>query len=247
MRAILLVCAACTGSAPASLVDAARDSAVVADATIDAPAGRDLSTDRAKFFGTSRCAGANVALCEDFESGALDTATWQTVGTPPAIDTTMAARGTHALHVHLTANGASYIKETKTFPALKGNYFGRAFVNFAHLPVTSGAYVYSHWTIFASTTSVGEIRLSGQLQNTKNLFGVGTDSGTNMTTGTGDWTNSDADDGPRAVPTGEWMCLEWQHDSAYDVTHVWWDGVAHPSLDTTSAKHGGNTNPFDIP
>ncbi|MFT3692682.1 MAG: hypothetical protein QM831_06050 [Kofleriaceae bacterium] len=253
MRAWIFAClVACTGSAPGDQNHPSDSAAGSADApasqSIDAPAGRDLSTDRTKFFGASRCADANVMLCEDFESGTLDTGTWQTVGTAPVIDTVQAARGTHALHVHLNANGASYIKETKTFPALKGNYYGRAFVYFAHLPVVSGAFTYSHWTILASTTSIGEIRISGQMQNGKNLFGVGTDSGNNMA-GTGDWTNSDADPNnqPRAVPTGEWECLEWQHDSTNNVTHVWWDDVAHPSLDTTASDHGGNTNPYDIP
>lgn len=255
MRTIVLAClVACTGSAPGngqSHEDAAGSASPGNDApaaAIDAPQGRDLSTDRTKFFGASRCAAANVALCEDFESGTLDPGTWQTVGTAPVIDTAQAARGTHALHIHMTTNGASYIKETKTFPALKGNYFGRAFVYFTHVPVVSGAFTYSHWTIAASSTSIGEIRISGQLQNGKNLFGVGTDSGGNAA-GTGDWTNSDKDPAgsPRTVPTGEWMCLEWQHDSTDDVTHVWWDDVAHPSLDTTATMHGGNTNPYDLP
>jgi hypothetical protein len=247
MRCVVfaIACAACSGGKPATPTDSRSGDGGAIDAAVDA--GRDLSTDRGKFFGASRCAAANVALCEDFESGALDGTTWKTAGTAPTIDTVQAARGTHAMHVHLFANGASYIKETKTFPALSGTYYARAFVYFAHLP-TSASLSYAHWTAFASTTSIGEIRISGQFQNGKNLFGVGTDSGSNAN-GTGDWTTNDNDPAgaPRAVPTGEWECIEWEHDSTDSITHVWWDGVEHPSLATTATHHGGNANPFTIP
>ena len=251
MRALLWVvtCLGCTGTKPNQ---APSDSTVGGDATqqLDAAgsgSGRDLSTDRTKFFGASRCAAANVALCEDFESGTISAARWQTVGTAPVVDTMQAARGTHAMHVHMTTNGASYIKETATFPALSGTYYARAFVWFAHLP-TAASMTYAHWTAFASTTSIGEIRISGQFQNGKNLFGVGTDSGSNVT-GTGDWTNSDKDpnNAPRTVPTGEWECIEWMHDSTDSTTKFWWDATEHTSLDTTATSHGGNTNPYNFP
>ncbi|PMZ86541.1 hypothetical protein, partial [Pseudomonas sp. FW306-2-11AD] len=89
-------------------------------------------------------------------------------------------------------NGPSYIKESKTFPAKNDTYFGRAYVWFATLagPPMS----YAHWTfIAASGTNVsGEIRVSGQFQNGKNLFGVGTDNRIDDA-GTGDWTTSDND------------------------------------------------------
>ena len=242
--ALALACAACGSSSPATPLDALADG--TPDTATDAPTGRDLSTDRGKFFGASRCAAAGVMLCEDFESGTLDTQTWKTVGTAPVIDTVQAARGNHALHVHLNSNGPSYIKETKTFPALAGNYYARAFVYFTHLPTTG--MTYAHWTAFASSTSIGEIRISGQYQNGKNKFGVGTDSGMNPA-GTGDWTTNDNDPAgaPRTVPTGEWLCIEWQHDSANDVTRFWWDATEHPSLMTTATMHGGNANPYAIP
>ncbi|CAN5442472.1 hypothetical protein BH11MYX1_BH11MYX1_54850 [soil metagenome] len=229
------------------------DANSVIDAASTTDAGRDYSTDRTHFFGTSRCASLGALLCDDFESGTIDTTRWSLVGKAPVIDTMQAARGTHALHIHMlasgtstTANGASYLKNTKLFPALKGAYYARAFIYFSHLPAGTE---YAHWTAFASTTSLGEIRLSGQYQNSKSLWGAGTDSGTNMTTGTGDWTTNDNDPvgSPRAVPTGEWMCIEWMHDSTNDTTAFWWDATEHASLRTTTTKHGGNTNPYTIP
>ncbi len=258
MRELLLVVmvAACEGSVPsngASTDSGSTDGATVRDAAATADAGRNFGTDRTQFFGASRCASLGAMLCEDFETGTLDTTLWSIVGTPPVIDTVEAARGTHALHIHMlpsgsstTANGASYIKNTKLFPALEAGYYARAFIYFTHLPAGTD---YAHWTAFASSTSLGEIRLSGQYQNSKSLWGAGTDSGSNTTTGTGDWTTNDNDppNNPRAVPTGEWQCIEWHHDAANDTTTFWWDGTEHASLDTTTAKHGGNANPYAIP
>jgi hypothetical protein len=108
---------------------------------------------------------------------------------------------------------------------------------------------YAHWTFAAATgTNVaGEIRLSGQLQNGKNLFGVGTDNQT--ATGTGDWTNSDKDpaNAPAAVPTKQWLCIEWAHKGDTNETRFFWDAVEHPSLYTSSTKHGGNAMPYLLP
>ncbi len=99
--------------------DAEPPSDAAAPGTPDAGApgdgGRDFSTDRAKFFGDSRCADAGVQLCEDFESGMIDPA-WTVNGTKPVVDTMQHARGTHALHITQNGNGLSYIKETMTFP-----------------------------------------------------------------------------------------------------------------------------------
>jgi hypothetical protein len=219
-----------------------------------AAGGRDLSPNRAAFFGQSRCAAAHVQLCEDFESGALDPATWQVSGDAPVVDTLQAARGTHALHITKAGNGLSYITETKTFPEPNDTYFGRAFVYFASLPAPATGFSYAHWTFVATwgTGVTGEIRLSGQMQNGANLFGVGTDSLTDPA-GTGDWTNPDQDPGPNGTPTpvplGQWLCIEWMHDGAHNQTRFWWDAVEHPSLATTpTTPHQGNAGvPFTLP
>ena len=257
------VCAACSGGevdvdaavdagtqgdlarAPADLSAAAGDAAEMPDL---APPGRNLSSDRDAFFGQSRCGAANVALCEDFESGTIDKTTWTVVGTAPVIDGLQAARGAKALHITVNSNGASYLKETKTFPAPNDTYYGRAFVYFKSLPA-AGPVSYAHWTIIAGTgTGVpGEIRVSGQLSNGRNLFGVGTDNRTDG--GTGDWTQSDQDPNgmPLAVPTGKWLCIEWLHEGDTDETRFYWDAVEHPSLHTTRTMNGGNGAPFVLP
>jgi hypothetical protein len=190
-----------------------------------------------------------VQLCEDFESGTLDTATWTVSGNAPVIDGIQHARGSKALHITKVDNGLSYIKETKTFPEANDTYFGRVFVYFNQLP-TSPTMSYAHWTfIAASGTGVsGEIRVSGQLQNGVNLFGVGTDNRVDPK-GTGDWTNSDKDPNnkPNPVPSQHWACIEWMHKGDTNETRFYWDAVEHPSLYTSSTVHGGNTNPYILP
>lgn len=214
-----------------------------------APGGRDLSSDRTKFFGASRCAQAGVQLCEDFESGTLDKAVWSVTGTAPVIDSLQHARGSKALHITKNGNGSSYIKETKTFPEPNDTYWGRIFVMFKSLPTAPGM-TYAHWTFAAASgTGVsGEIRLGGQLQSGANHFGVGTDNRVDAK-GTGDWTSSDKDPNgtPLAVPTGQWLCIEWLHSGATNETRFFWDAVEHPSLYTSSTVHGGNTNPYVLP
>jgi hypothetical protein len=240
---------------------AGPDADAGADASIDAaPAetgdgGRDDSTDRAKFFGESRCADAGVQLCEDFESGMVNPAIWTIVGTKPVVDGLQHARGSHALHITQPGNGLSYIRESMTFPEPNDTYYGRVFVYFKSLPTPTmaepdaAAMTYAHWTMLAASGNgvPGEIRVSGQLQNGKNLFGVGTDNRTDG--GSGDWTTSDNDPkgAPLAVPTGQWLCIEWMHKGDTNETQFWWDGAPHPSLSTTAAKNGGNGNPYLLP
>jgi hypothetical protein len=237
--------------------EAAADDASPADAGADArvlaagDGGRDYSTDTSTFLGASRCADAGVQLCEDFESGNIDPAIWSVSSgssTKPVIDGVQHARGTHALHITQSGNGYQFITEKMTFPEANNTYFGRVFVYFKSLPTPPGM-DYAHWTMIAGSGSgvPGEIRVSGQLQSGKNLWGVGTDNRTDA--GTGDWTNSDNDpkNKPLAVPLNQWLCIEWMHKGDTNETQFWWDGALHPSLSTTASMHGGNTNPYLLP
>jgi hypothetical protein len=220
--------------------DVTNDVATTDTAVVDAlsDAARDFSTNRMDFGlgGPSHCSTANVQLCEDFETGTLDTGTWHVSGTMPTIDGTHVARGMHALHISRNNNGASYIRETRTFPAMNNTYWGRAFFYFHALP--QPAMGYAHWTfVAASGTGIpGEIRLSGQLSSGRNLFGVGTDSQGH----TGDWTRSDNDPSghPMAVPTDQWLCIEWLHSGQTNETRFFWDGTEHMSMYTSATDHG---------
>lgn len=205
--------------------------------TSSTPTGdRDLSTDRALFFGKSRCANSGLQLCEDFESGVVSNA-WTLSGPGLTVDSMNAARGMKALHIVHPSSGKSAIQETKTFPAPNNTYYGRIFVYFKTLP-KNPEMNYSHWTLIAAngqSATPGEIRLGGELEQGRNSFAVGTDS----RTGTGDWGFNDSDKPFRPVPINEWMCLEWMHKGDTNETRFWWDGVEHKSMYTSAKKHGG--------
>ena len=195
--------------------------------------------------GASKCAQSTFQLCEDFESGALDKATWTVSGLAPIIDGEHVARCGKALHIKDPSGMFTHITEKKTFREPDNTYYGRIFIYFKSLPTPTATFTYSHWTILAATGdgpgAGGEIRFGGQMQNGVNRWGTGTD---NQAPGaTGDWTNIDQDpapDGmPSHIPSDTWLCMEWMHAGPdTNETKVWWDGAEHPSIATTKTEHG---------
>ena len=227
----------------AAAVDATSDASIPLDAALDGGAMRDLSTDRARFFGASRCTASGALFCEDFESASLDTSRWTVRGAMPSTDAMHVARGTRSMHFHTDANGRSQLSTDDIFPAVGDRYYGRLFVYFDTLPTAPD---WAHWTIVGATGSgaAGEIRVGGQWDRMQNRFGIGTDGGA-----TGDWTHLDQDPvgSVRPTPTGEFACIEWLHDGSRDETRFWWDGEEHPSLATTLSDHGGSSVPYALP
>ena len=210
--------------------------------------GRDYSTDRSRFFGNSRCGSAGVLLCDDFESGTIDSSIWEahSSGTMPTIDGTRAARGSRALHVRGANNGFAYILERKTFPVPNDTYYGRMFVWLSLLPTAPD---WAHWNLVeaAGTGTPAVVRVGGQWNpfTQKSLFGQGSDNGP-----TGDWTNLDGDPAaaPVPVPVQSWVCLEWMHNGAANETRFYWDATEHPSLHATGTMHGGDQGQvYDLP
>jgi hypothetical protein len=197
------------------------------------------SSNPAEFAGAPRCAGLDVQICEDFESGTFDPGTWtlhqSSAGDTPTIDALHVMRGTKAAHFHTSNNEFSYISETKTFPEMNDTFWGRMFFYVDALPVTpTGA----HFTILegAGTGDTSKVREGGQYRK----FGVGTDGGP-----TGDWTNIDQDptkDTAQEIPEKTFICVEWQYKGETNETHFYADGVEHPSLATSpSVMHGANS------
>jgi hypothetical protein len=181
--------------------------------------------------GPSRCADADVALCEDFEAG-LDAATWSTTKNGDAsvvVDELHAARGTKALHVKSTAgNGFAYITEKKSFPATDNILYGRMFVWFEDDITTSG-----HFSL-AEAAGSGDgtkSRFGGQNQ----VFGVGTDGG-----GSGDWTDKDN----KKLPSKTWICAEFELKGDSNEFRVWWDDMERTALNRGATQHSGFKMPM---
>jgi hypothetical protein len=175
------------------------------------------------FSGPSRCAAADVLLCESFEAG-LDSAVWTTQlatdGTA-TIDGEHAFRGAKALHIKVVNTGhKAAISETKTFPIAKNVLFARLFLWFDTFTTTA------HFTMAeAPQTGAGAwIRFGGQFGK----FGVGTDHGAS-----GDWLQPDT----APIPTKQLTCMEFELAGDSNEFHVWQDDVPRPALDVGAAKH----------
>lgn len=206
--------------------------------------GSGGSTD---FFGASRCDGREFLVCDGFETGAIDTTRWS-VGKNGSnvveISSEVAARGAQSVHIR-AENGFGYLKNTSAFPVPGNDYFGRMFLRVKRFSEVS----YAHWTVVeaAGTGDGSVIRAGGQFADhlDANRWGVGSDGGP-----TGDWTTHDTDPSgnPSEPPTQTWVCLEWEHRGSEDVTRLFVDGMEHPSLQTSSTMHGGeSSSPYVLP
>ena len=200
---------AAASSAPdASVADAWRDgaggsSASAAGSTADAAAASSAGTGAAPGAG---CAGVTFALCEDFESGVLDTKVWkltQSKGTV-TLDASRAARGsTHSVHVHVEPGSDTMVglTESKTFPALASGLFARAFI-FIPNTMTSSLFIgdrHSRLIYAQGANPEGEYALGiwngGLIQNHYS-------------------TSDDSQDTKMLPPFDQWFCLEYELDSA---------------------------------
>lgn len=198
------------------------------------------------FFGSSRCSGAGLLLCDGFEGASIDAALWeveQTDDNVVELSTTQAARGAKSLRVQ-AANGFGFLRNESIFPVPNNDYYGRMFVRVARFSEVAWA----HWTLVeaAGTGSGHKIRVGGQYRTDvgKNRWGVGSDGGP-----TGDWTTPDSDPNgaPGEPPENSWVCLEWLHQGSRNVTRFYLDEEEHPSLATTAQEHGGSQADYVLP
>jgi hypothetical protein len=208
--------------------------------TLPAMVGRDLSADKTKFFGSSRCAGSGLQLCEDFESGTVS-ASWSVIGNL-TVESGQSARGSKAMHIKGNGDFYSFIKETVTFPAVNNTYYGRVFVRYVALPtkaeITKG---YDHWVLATAGGSGGRgsINVDGQ------WFGAHYFSaGTYDPSFTGDWLRPayDKTAGQTPVSMNEWICVEWMHDGQNNEIKMWRDGVENTAIGASLKNHPGNQN-----
>ena len=179
--------------------------------------------------GPSRCANAQVALCEDFENG-IDATRLVTTNSGDAtatVDELHAARGKKALHVHTDAGkGRAFIRHSKSFPIMNNMVYGRMFVWLEDPLTTDG-----HFTLAegVGTGTPAMIRFGGQDKK----FGVGTDGGSS-----GDWTDKDT-----LVANKKWLCTEFQFKSDTNEFRVWLDDKEITGLRSGPAKHPSFTMP----
>jgi hypothetical protein len=172
------------------------------------------------------CAGSTFALCEDFEGAQGLSAQWTVSAShgTATLDTTRSrASSGHSLHVHVDTGSDTTVGiiEKKTFPALKGGFYARAFI---FIPS-------------ASSTSL----FTGD-RHTRLIYGLGANPYNEYALGI--WNggliqnhyspNDDSVDTQMLPPFDQWFCLEYHLDATTGTVAAYLDDVEIVAL-----RHSG--------
>jgi hypothetical protein len=159
--------------------------------------------------------GCSGVFCEDFESGSLNPAVWNTEtsgGQTVTVESTVTAHGKYAAQFHAKPNLESYdFIITKNAPAaLRGHHFGRAYFNVSPKPPAEHTEF-----LFAGTAGFPKL---------KYLEVAGIGAAWQLTyvdlVGGGESYASGGD-----APDARWLCLEWEFNDTPDQITVFVDGV----------------------
>jgi hypothetical protein len=232
-----------SGSAGAANESAGADASGGVDAgpALDAP---EAPGETGGETGAGACSGV---LCEDFEGGTIDANRWNVVvggGGSITVQQQTVAHGKYALQVH-GASGAmdwALLVANSVPAALKGRAtFGRVYF-WISAPVTSG----HTQMIFAGNTGTGTANGPAPFPKLRYMevanIGGGWQLGFDL-----------LDVAPLVeevsypkgqVPTGRWVCLEWQFDDEPDQVTMWLDGMPSGTFNDTDI---GYSSPNPIP
>jgi hypothetical protein len=173
------------------------------------------------------CAGSSFALCDDFESGdVIDPNLWKIAAGKGSVtlDTSQGAGGSNrSVHVHVDpgADAAVGLTESKTFPALKGGFFVRAFVYIPSINKEMNFTGDRHSRLFyaAGQMPYGEYALGiwngGIIQNHYSP-------------------TDDSVDSKTLPPFDRWFCFEYELDSVAGRVAAYLDGA-----EMTELRHTG--------
>jgi hypothetical protein len=184
--------------------------------------------------GIASCPGL---FCEDFESGQIDPAIWDTQtfgGQTVVVQSDKAAHGKYAVQFHAKPNLVSYdfIITKNAPPALHGHHFGRAsFFLTPKPPAAHTSYLFSGSSGFPNFKylEVASAGTSWQLSLVHLLVPSG-----KATSATG---TQEAYSGGGTVPLQKWSCIAWEFNDAPDQATVYVEGK--PDLAFSSISLGG--------
>jgi hypothetical protein len=184
--------------------------------------------------GADAASGCPGLFCEDFESGALDPAKWGvTAGVNHAdvaaptdvVQTGVVAHGKYAAHFHGKGDAPNdnAFLSTRALPAaLATHNFGRAYVYLTPKP-TSGhmAMVVAGTDVYASTPKLRDFEVA----NINDGWQIGYDSLGLTPSG------EEVAYPPGQMPSGKWICLEWEFNDAPDQITLWLEGTELGTFD----------------
>ena len=195
------------GSDALSSIDAPMP---IADAGADAVSQGDPCTTDAGVLGASRCGCPGFSICDDFEKGVDSVWTVDESHGTHVIDSTVAARGSAALKIHIDGTGGSRVllTEKKTFPGQ--DFWARVFL-FVAAPFTQ-----AHMGLFMASGPLGggttEVRLGTQA----GVIGANYSAPSSEY---GIFNNAP----PAKIGTGAWKCVEVHYAGAKNELHTYLD------------------------
>jgi len=187
---------------------------------------------------------AAPVFSENFESGKLDPAVWDTRtnnGAVVKVQSDIVHGGKYALQVHYPAAAGAFgfIVAPHLPDSVRTHFFGRAYVYITpgmpagHDPLLSAGG--AGWPIsnfLELAASGGKNVMTSYQQNAANI-----DRNETITNG-------------KPYPVGKWFCLEWEFNDQPDSINVWIDGVASGELKnfvvkprTTAPRRGAGGTP----
>jgi hypothetical protein len=183
------------------------------------------------------CTTQGTELCEDFESGALDSKIWgmhTSAGTSISVDGMHVHGGTHALHVKMVpgGQGTAQITDAVTFPAKDNTFYTRAYFYFSpDLPADHMGGFHMAYLLATGNNDLGFVEAGlGSAGNKQYLgyseyYGAGPDVHQHGATFT-----EFGPDSPTMIVPERWICLELMQGGDATTTHrrVWVDGVELP-------------------
>jgi hypothetical protein len=217
-----------TTGAAGTIVDAGEDAS--------ADAGREAGADGA---GDARpsCTTQGTELCEDFESGALDSKIWGmhvSKGTSVSVDGEHVHGGSKALHVKMVAGGqgTAQITDAVTFPAKNNMFYTRAYFYFSpDLPADDMGGFHMAYLLATGNNDLGFVEAGlGSAGNKQWLgyseyYGAGPDVHAHGATFT-----EFGPDSPTMIVPQRWVCMELMQggDATTTRRRIWIDGKELP-------------------
>ena len=170
------------------------------------------------------CVTSGTELCDDFESGQLDTQRWKvnkpTGSATVSIDRVHAHSGQFAVHVKVVAGQQStaMIGESVTFPATSNAFYSRMFVYFSpEIPVAASADYHTGFIIGTGKNDRGDVQAGmGMIGSAKQFLGYSiffADPKYEF----GPWSKT-------LIAPNQWLCVELFEngsDPATEVRQVW--------------------------
>jgi hypothetical protein len=188
-------------------------------------------------------------MCEDFESGTFNPSRWTqaVAGGTLAIDSAHVARGTKAMHVHLTNAMGNHAVLHNTTEFAPNNYPGKTYFGRVFAYVTPAASV-SHNRFIGTGGDLanpdgGTTRLNSNygvdMVNKAFVSHFGLSEAGTVLYDTGARSNT-------PIPIAAWHCWEWKWDGQHNEEHLWVDEVEVTGAAVLSSQNWYAPQPFDF-